>query len=64
MNAIKKINPTSVANAVFVLLLAGIVVFGVETYRNQARYMGKKTSPVEPCRLDWNPVYPGWSAGT
>lgn len=48
MKSIKKINPTSVANAAFVLLLAGIVVFGVETYRNQARYMARKGAPDEP----------------
>ena len=48
MKSIKKINPTSVVNAVFVLLLAGIVVFGVETYRNQARYTGEKAAPGEP----------------
>jgi hypothetical protein len=45
MKTLKKINPTSLVNAVFVVLLAGIVVFAVETYRNQARYTAQKKEP-------------------
>ena len=45
MKSLKKVNPTSLVNLVFVVLLAGIVVFGVETYRNQARYSAKKGEP-------------------